>query len=67
MAGVTREPDDPVNDERSEAERLRETVRTFLDDVDRTYGEYDRGYADADATLRVLRGHVEELREEVEE
>ncbi|MFB6191774.1 MAG: hypothetical protein ABEI11_00455 [Haloarculaceae archaeon] len=54
-------------DRRSEAERLREAVQGFLDDVDRTYGEYDRGYADADATLRMLRSHVDALREEFDE
>jgi hypothetical protein len=43
-------------------EQLRATVEAFLDDVDRAYDEYDQGYADADATLRVLRAHVEDLR-----
>ncbi|MEF8882275.1 MAG: hypothetical protein V5A34_07120 [Halapricum sp.] len=44
-----------------------EAIGTFLDAVDNAFEEYDQGYADADATLRVVRAHVEELREPVEE
>lgn len=39
----------------------------FLDDVDAALEEYDKGYVDADATLRLVRSHVEDLREAVEE
>jgi hypothetical protein len=46
---------------------LREAVEQFLDDVDGTLDEYDKGYADADATLRVLRDHLDDLRETAEE
>jgi cell division septum initiation protein DivIVA len=38
-------------------------VAAFLDRVDEALVEYDQGYADADATLRVLREHVEDLRD----
>lgn len=44
-----------------------EAIGTFLDAADNAFEEYDRGYADADATLRVVRTHVEELRETIEE
>ena len=42
-------------------------VRAFLDDTDSALAEYDRGYTDADATLRVLRRHLDSLRDAVEE
>lgn len=67
MTGETDTDDSKETEGTGDAERLRETVRAFLADVDRTYGEYDQGYADADATLRMLRSHVEELREEFDE
>lgn len=41
-------------------------VEDFLDDVDTAFEEYERGYADADATLRVLRRRVDDLRDAVE-
>ena len=47
-----------MDDERD----LEAAVREFLDAADRCYGEYDQGYADADATLRQLRSHVSDLR-----
>ena len=46
---------------------LEESVREFLHSVDDCYGEYDNGYTDADATLRRLESHVEDLRDAVEE
>ena len=42
-------------------------VEQFLSDADSAFAEYDNGYADADATLRVLRGHIDELRNTVED
>lgn len=45
-----------TDDERSPA------VAQFLDRADAAFDEYDQGYADADATLAVLRQHVDELR-----
>ncbi|QSG06729.1 hypothetical protein [Halapricum desulfuricans] len=41
-------------------------VEQFLDAVDAAFEEYDQGYADADATLRVVRTHVEDLRDDVD-
>ena len=48
----------------SETERA---VERFLDDANGAFAEYDDGYADADATLRLLRGHIEDLRTAVRE
>jgi len=42
------------------------TVAAFLDGVDRAFEEYDQGYADADATLQLVRSHVEDLRQQVD-
>jgi predicted transcriptional regulator len=44
-----------------------EAVADFLDRADSCYAEYEQGYTDADATLRKLDGHIEELRAAVEE
>jgi len=38
-------------------------VERFLRDYDTAMEEYDAGYVDADATLRVIDDHVERLRE----
>jgi len=38
-------------------------IERFLKRADDAYGEYEAGYADADATLRRLEGHIETLRE----
>jgi hypothetical protein len=43
-----------------------EAVASFLDAVDRTLGEYDQGYMDADAALALVRARVDDLREAVE-
>jgi len=45
---------------------LERAVRSFLDETDAAWEEYDRGYRDADATLRALRAEMETLREAVE-
>jgi hypothetical protein len=45
---------------------LAAAVEAFLDDADRAYDEYEQGYADADATLRVLRSHVDRLAAELD-
>ena len=37
-------------------------VAAFLDRADAAFEEYDQGYADADATIAVLRRHVDQLR-----
>ena len=39
-------------------------VERFLKRADDAYSEYENGYADADATLRRLERHIEELRED---
>ncbi|QLD86596.1 hypothetical protein HWV23_12950 [Natronomonas halophila] len=40
-----------------------DAVDAFLQKADTAYDEYDQGYADADATLRRLKRHIEDLRE----
>lgn len=42
---------------------IDDAVEAFLENADTAYDEYDQGYADADATLRRLRRHIEDLRE----
>lgn len=46
---------------------FRRAVDRFLDRADDALGEYDRGYADADATVRALRAHLADLRDAAEE
>ena len=45
---------------------LEAAIREFLRDADDCYSEYENGYADADATLRRLDAHVEDLRDAIE-
>ncbi len=45
---------------------LEDSIREFLRNADACYSEYDDGYADADATLRRLDAHIEDLRDAVE-
>jgi len=42
-----------------------DAIEQFLNDADAALEEYDQGYADADATIRLLRSHLEELRDSV--
>jgi hypothetical protein len=44
-----------------------EAVVCFLRKAASTYEEYEQGYADADATLRRLEGHIDDLRSAVED
>lgn len=44
-----------------------EAVREFLNRTDTALEEYDRGYDDADATLSVIRSHLDDLRGAVED
>ena len=44
-----------------------EVIEEFLRKADAAYEEYEQGYADADATLRRLESHVEELRDAASE
>ena len=46
---------------------LDDAVESFLEAADTAYKEYEQGYADADATLRRLESHVEELRDAASE
>lgn len=42
-------------------------IEDFLAQTDTALEEYDRGYTDADATLSVIRNHMDDLRDVVEE
>ena len=44
-----------------------EEIKRFLNQVDSAYDGDDKGYADADATLRRVKRHVETLREAVDD
>lgn len=44
-----------------------DAIETFLNAADTALAEYDQGYEDADATLTVVRDHIEDLRETVED
>jgi hypothetical protein len=47
----------------SESTDLERALDRFFDRTAAVLSEYDRGYADADATVRVLRTEIEELRD----
>lgn len=36
-------------------------IETFLQEAETVLGEYDQGYMDADAALRRLRAHIDDL------
>ena len=42
---------------------LDDALEEFLRKADAAYEEYEQGYADADATLRRLKGPIKDLRE----
>ena len=42
---------------------MDEAVERFLRKADAAYEEYEQGYANADATLRRLERHLDDLRE----
>ena len=46
---------------------LDAAVAQFLSEADAAYEEYDRGYTDADATLRRLETAIEQLRSAADE
>lgn len=46
----------------SDTEDLESAVGSFLSEADSAYEEYDRGYIDADATLRQMESAIEQLR-----
>jgi hypothetical protein len=45
---------------------MDDEIEAFFEQFDTAYGEYEQGYADADATLRRVKEHVETLREAAE-
>lgn len=45
---------------------LEAAVRRFVDDAESAYDEYEQGYADADAVLRLLRSHLDRLERELD-
>lgn len=47
-------------------ETIEAAVEAFLDDTESALDDYDQGYADADATLSVVRTHIDELAATVE-
>ena len=52
-----------VESERPAMTDADEAIKRFLRKADSTYEEYEQGYADADATLRRLVEHIEDLRD----
>jgi len=48
-------------------ETIEAAVEGFLDGVESTLDDYDQGYADADATLSVVRTRIDELAAAVDE
>lgn len=56
----------PVHRRRMKDEPLEPAVREFIRQANDAYHEYEQGYADADATLRVLRAHLDRLETAVE-
>lgn len=45
---------------------IEAAVRRFVDDAESAYDEYEQGYADADAVLRLLRSHLDRLERELD-
>jgi hypothetical protein len=48
-------------------ETIETAVERFLDGAESVLDDYDQGYADADATLSVVRTHIDELAVAVDE
>lgn len=44
-----------------------DALERFLEEAESTLDDYEQGYADADATLTVLRTHIDELGAVVDE
>ncbi|WP_324758739.1 hypothetical protein [Haloarcula montana] len=53
-----------MNEKETDAETA---VTEFLTAADAAYEDYEKGYADADATLRQLESAIDDLRAAVEE
>ncbi|WP_198951573.1 MULTISPECIES: hypothetical protein [Halorubrum] len=48
-------------------ETIESAVERFLDETESPLDSYDQGYADADATVSVLRTHIDELADAVDD
>jgi predicted transcriptional regulator len=48
-------------------EPIETAVERFLDETESALDDYDQGYADADATLSVIRSRMDELAAAVDE
>ncbi|WP_176697344.1 hypothetical protein [Halorubrum sp. SD626R] len=48
-------------------EPIETAVKRFLDETESALDDYDQGYADADATLSVIRSRMDELAAAVDE
>lgn len=48
-------------------ETIGAAVERFLDGTESALDDYDQGYADADATLSVVRTHIDELAAAIDE
>lgn len=48
-------------------ETIEAAVNRFLDETESSLDSYDQGYADADATVSVIRTHIDELAAAVDE
>jgi len=56
-----------MSDETESGAELESAIERFLDETESSLDSYDQGYADADATLSVIRTHVDELAAAVDE
>jgi hypothetical protein len=45
---------------------LEAAVERFVDDAESAYEEYEKGYADADAVLGLIRSHLDQLEQELD-
>lgn len=45
---------------------LEAAVERFVDDAESAYEEYEKGYADADAVLRLIQSHLDQLERELD-
>lgn len=59
--------DDATDGTTADRSGLADAIEGFLDRTDAALSEYDDGYTDADATLRVVRSNLAALREAVDE
>lgn len=55
-----------MSDDGGDDTDIEAAVQQFVDDAEDAYGEYDQGYADADAVLRLLRNHLDQLKNELD-